>query len=124
MKAILVVDDHKLLARVNCEILKMEGYHAEYVHSPSDAMAMFDRGKFDMLVTDYRMEGMNGLELAKSIRKKAPGLPVIIVSGHSPVEHSDEVDAWIEKKAIFPYLLDKVRMLLSERDSPAAPERA
>jgi DNA-binding NtrC family response regulator len=100
MKTILVVDDHQLLARVSCEILKMEGYRAEYVHSPSDAMAKFDRDRFDMLVTDYRMDGMNGLELAKLIRKKAPGLPVIVVSGNSPVERSGEVDAWIEKQEI------------------------
>jgi DNA-binding NtrC family response regulator len=78
MNAILFVDDQEVLARLSCKILQMNGYHAEYAYNANDALAIFEREKFDLLVTDYRMEGMNGLELAKLIRQKAPGLPVII----------------------------------------------
>ncbi len=67
-----------------------------------------------MLVTDYRMEEMNGLELARLIRQKAPDIPVIIVSGYPPVEGSDEVAGWIEKQDMFPALLDKVKLFLGE----------
>ena len=54
-----------------------------------DALAKFESDKFDLLVTDYRMEGMNGLELARLIRQKAPDFPIIIVTGYPPVEGSD-----------------------------------
>ena len=55
-----------------------------------------------MLVTDYRMAEMNGLELAKLIRQKAPDLPVIIVSGYAAKEAGDDSAVWIEKQEMFP----------------------
>ena len=116
MKAILFVDDHEVLARLSCEILEMQGYRAEYAYNASDALAKFERDKFDMLVTDYRMEGMNGLELAKLVRQKAPEVPVIIVTGYAPVEPSADVNAWLEKQDLFPALLDKIKLFLGEND--------
>ena len=117
MKAILYVDDHELLARVSCQILQRQGYHADYAFSATDALAKFERDKFDMLVTDYHMEGMNGLELAKLVRQKSPSLPVIIVTGMAPKEKSNEVDAWIGKPDMFPALLDKINLLLGGSNS-------
>jgi len=120
MKAILFVDDHENLARLACQILQMQGYRAECAYKASDALVKFDREKFDMLVTDYRMEEMNGLELARLVRRKAPDIPVIIVSGYAPVEGSDEVTGWIEKEDMFPALLDKVRFYLGEGERQAS----
>jgi CheY-like chemotaxis protein len=114
MKAILFVDDHEALARLACQILQMQGYRAECAYKASDALEKFDHEKFDMLVTDYRMEEMDGLELARLIRRKAPDIPVVIVSGFAPVEGSDEAAVWIEKQDMFPALLDKVRFYLGE----------
>jgi CheY-like chemotaxis protein len=124
MKAILFVDDHEVLARLSCEILQTHGYRAEYAYNASDALAKFESDKFDMLVTDYRMEGMNGLELAKLIRQKSPDLPVVIVTGYPPMEGNTDVSAWLEKQDLFPALLDKIRDFLGESDSPEmdAPE--
>jgi CheY-like chemotaxis protein len=117
MKAILFVDDHELLARVSCKFLQLQGYHAEYAYNASDALSKFECVKFDMLVTDYHMESMNGLELAKLIRQKVPSLPIIIVTGVAPVEESKEVDAWVGKQDMFPALFDKIKEFLGERDS-------
>ncbi len=114
MKAILFVDDQEVLARVACQILEMQGYRAECVYKATEALAKFEQDKFDLLVTDYRMEGMNGLELARRIRSKAPEIPVIIVSGYAPVELNDDTLVWIEKQDMFPALLDKVKLFLGE----------
>jgi CheY-like chemotaxis protein len=114
MKAILFVDDHEILARLSCEILQMQGYRAEYAYSAIDALAKFEPGKYDMLVTDYRMEGMNGLELARLIRQKAPELPVIVVTGFTPDENGGEVSAWLNKQDMFPALLDKIKFFLGD----------
>ncbi len=114
MKAILFVDDHEVLARLACEILQHQGYRAEYAYNASDALTMFDREQFDLLVTDYKMEEMNGLELARRVRQKSPGLPIIMVSGFAESADSGEVNAWIEKHDMFPALLDKIRMFLGE----------
>lgn len=116
MKAILFVDDHEMLARLSCEILQMQGYRAEYAYNAIDALAKFEREQYDMLVTDYRMEGINGLELARLVHKKSPDVPVIIVTGFPPEEDCGEVSAWLEKQEMFPALLDKIKNLLGEND--------
>jgi ATP-dependent Lon protease len=123
MKSILYVDDHEVLARLSCEILQMQGYHAEYAYNGADALSKFENGNYDMLVTDYRMEGMNGLELARQIHQKAPEVPVIVVSGYAhDNEPCEAVSAWLEKQDMFPALLDHIKHFLGESDPQESPE--
>ena len=114
MKAILFVDDHEVLARLSCKILQMHGYRAEYAYSAASALDKFEHQAFDMVVTDFRMEGMNGVELARRLREQAPGLPIIIVSGYAMPEACEAVSAWVEKESMFPSLLDTIELLLEE----------
>ena len=120
MKAILFVDDHEILARLSCEILEMQGYRAVSAFSPEDALRKFDSDNFDILVTDFRMEGMNGVELARKIKEKSPHIPVIIVTGYGPVDGGKDVNACLQKEDLFPALLEKIKLYLSE--TPAQPE--
>jgi len=117
MKAILFVDDHEVLARLSCEILEMQGYRAVSAYSAADALEKFDKHKFDLLVTDFRMEGMNGLELARKVHDKHPDVPVIIVTGYGPIDGGNDVDACLSKEALFPDLLEKIKFYLEQADS-------
>jgi DNA-binding NtrC family response regulator len=117
MKAILFVDDHEVLARLSCEILEMQGYRAVSAFSASDALEKFERNKFDLMVTDFRMEGMNGLELARKVHDKYPDVPVIIVTGYGPIDGGGEVNTVLSKEELFPDLLDKIRYYLDQADS-------
>jgi len=119
MKAILFVDDHEVLARLSCEILKMQGYRAVSAYNAADALDKFNREKFDMLVTDFRMEGMNGLELARRVRAARPDIPVILVTGYGPIDGGKDVNACLQKEQMFPALLEKIRVYLGEREQPA-----
>jgi two-component system response regulator HydG len=121
MKAILFVDDHEVLARLSCEILEMQGYRAVCAYSADQALEKFDNDKFDVLVTDFRMEGMNGLELARKIHDKHPGLPVIIVTGYGPIETGEDADACLQKQQLFPALLEKIRFVLGENKAEREP---
>jgi CheY-like chemotaxis protein len=114
MKSILFVDDHELLARMTCSLLQRSGYRAQYVVNARDALAKFAQEKFDIVVTDYRMEGMDGIELAELLHRQAPGLPIIIVSGYPAPEPSEAVSAWVEKQNMFPTLLEKIKLLLGD----------
>jgi len=119
VKAILFVDDHETLARLSCEILEMQGYRAISAFSAADALDKFKQEDFDILVTDYRMEGMNGLELAKKIHILKPETPVIIVTGYGPIEEGKDVVACLQKEELFPALLDKIKMFLDTAQQPA-----
>ena len=121
MKAILFVDDHEVLARLSCEILEMQGYRAVSAFNASDALDKFSKEKFDILVTDFRMEGMNGLELAKQIHARDPQVPVIIVTGYGPVDGGEDVNACLQKEELFPALLEKIKLYLGDE---AVPEEA
>ena len=121
MRAILFVDDHEVLARLSCEILEMQGYRAVSAYSGADALRKFDEEEFDILVTDYRMDGMNGLELARKVHEKHPEVPVIIVTGYGPVEGGKDVVACLPKEDLFPALLEKIKNFLEEEEpAPAA----
>ena len=121
MKAILVVDDHEVLARLSCEILEMQGYRAVSAYSAQDALDKFQREKFDILVTDFRMEGMNGLDLAKKVHATHPDVPVIIVTGYGHIDGGKDVDVCLPKEQMFPALLEKIKTFIGEAEgSPRA----
>jgi DNA-binding NtrC family response regulator len=124
MRAILFVDDHEVLARLSCEILEMQGYRAVSAYSGADALRKFDEEEFDILVTDYRMDGMNGLELARKVHEKHPEVPVIIVTGYGPVEGGKDVVACLPKEDLFPALLEKIKTFLEEQEPEPAVKSA
>ncbi len=115
VKAILFVDDHQILARLSCEILEMQGYKAVSAYSAQEALEKFEQQDFDILVTDFRMEGMNGIELAHKVREKSPNTPVIIVTGYGPVDGGKDVAACLQKEDLFPALIEKIKFFLGER---------
>ncbi len=119
MKAVLFVDDHQVLARLSCEILEMQGYRAVSAYSASEALEKFAQEPFDILVTDFRMDGMDGLELARQVHVRDPRIPVIIVTGYGPVDGGGEVKACLAKEALFPDLLEKIKAYLDEGPSSA-----
>ena len=120
MKAILFVDDHQVLARLSCEILEMQGYRAVSAGNGEEALKKFQEDNFDILVTDFRMEGMNGLELARKVHERLPAIPVIIVTGYGAVDVGTDASACLQKEDLFPALIDKIKMFLGETERPEA----
>ena len=114
MKAVLFVDDHEVLARLSCEILESQGYRAVCAYNAQEALDKFKRERFDILVTDFRMEGMNGLELARRVHSTNPEIPVIIVTGYGPLDSGTDAKAVLQKEQMFPALLEKIKAYLGE----------
>lgn len=112
MKRILVVDDNEMLCRLACDILRTEGYHAVPASSASQALAAFEQDEFDLLVTNFHMPGMSGLELARAIRGRNPQFPIIVMSQYEPVE-CEHVTLWLPKQYLFPGLVDQIRSCFS-----------
>ena len=109
------MDDHELLARLSCEILEMQGYRAV---SAEDALDKLQRQKFDLLVTDFRMEGMNGVELAKRVHASSPEIPVILVTGYGHIDGGRDVKECLPKEQMSPALLDKIKTYLGDGEAP------
>jgi len=124
MRAILFVDDHEVLARLSCEILEMQGYRAVSAYNGEDALRKFDENDFDILVTDFRMDGMNGVELARKVHEKNPAIPVIIVTGYGPIDGGKDVSACLQKEELFPSLLEKIKVFLKDEHTEPAMKTA
>lgn len=77
---ILVVDDEDAIAYVFKRYLERAGYRVTAVDSPNAALA--GGAGIDMLVTDFRMPGINGAELIARLRALQPGLPALIVTAY------------------------------------------
>jgi len=118
MKKILVVDDNEMLCRLSCDILRGEGYHAVPATNVTEALEAFEQQDFDLVVTDFLMPGMQGLDLAREIRAKNSRFPIIVMTAHEPVE-SEHVTLWQPKQFLFPHLLEKVRACLAETEREA-----
>src|SRR5258708_24156929 len=94
----------------------MQGYRAVSASSGAEALKKFDQEEFDLLVTDFRMDGMNGVELARKLHERNPDVPVIIVTGYGPVDGGKDVVDCLQKEDLLPALLENIKMLLQERE--------
>lgn len=82
-KTVLVVDDEAALAELMAVQLEEEGYQVLVADDGRMALQMMRNGAADVVVTDFMMPKMSGLELARAIRaqERFAGIPIILVSG-------------------------------------------
>ena len=81
---ILVVDDDPLIAMTMTAVLDDIGHRTIETHSGRDALAALERDSgIDLMITDYAMPNMNGLQLVQEARSRLPDLPVILASGYA-----------------------------------------
>ncbi len=115
MPRILVVDDEEAIRLGLSEILGEEGYEVATAESADKALATLQDVVVDVVCSDVRMPGMDGLELLGRIKEEHPEIEVIIITGYATV--SSAVDA--VKKGAHDYLskpfeLDEVRITVSQ----------
>jgi CheY-like chemotaxis protein len=100
---ILLVDDNHNGLHARKQVLEELGYRIVITSSGHDALEQFAKQKFDLVVTDYKMPRMDGQELIARLRKQAPDLPVILISGFVDSlglsEESTGADVVIQKSA-------------------------
>jgi CheY-like chemotaxis protein len=89
---ILVVDDDRTVGTIVVELLIAKGYQAVHALNGHDALEMFKSGKFKLVITDFKMPKMNGLELCTEL-KLISNVPVFLCSG-SIEEAKEKGIAW------------------------------
>src|SRR5437867_3099937 len=81
---ILVVDDEQSMAQFLAIVLRKEGYQVSTVQNGRDALEKVKTDGLDVVITDIRMPGMDGIQLLQGIKKVDPGLPVVIMTDYAP----------------------------------------
>lgn len=85
---ILLVDDSQTLRRLTAMQLAEEGFRVETASSGPEALDIIrsDAEGFDLLLTDYAMPTMSGLELVHAVRQSLVGFPAVIITGYADIE--------------------------------------
>ncbi len=82
---ILIVDDEERMAAVVAGALERGGWDCETANGGEAALASLERREADVVVTDWKMPGMDGIELLKVLHEKRPSLPVILLTAYASV---------------------------------------
>jgi len=77
---VLVIDDQANIRDLVCELLRLLAFEADGAPTGAEGLALLEAGTYDLVVTDLMMPGMTGWEVAEAVRKRAPGLGVIMAT--------------------------------------------
>jgi two-component system response regulator GlrR len=125
--SLLLVDDDPDLLRLLAIRLKANGYDVTAVDSGQRALAAIAASRPDLVLTDLRMEGMDGMGLFTEIQASYPGLPVIILTAHGTIPEAvaavkDGIFGYLTKPYDAEELLMHIdRALVLHRGSASAP---
>jgi NtrC-family two-component system response regulator AlgB len=113
MATILVADDEKNIRNHLSTYISSLGHEVESVADGIAALAQLDRGRFDILFSDVRMAGMDGLALLMEVRRKQPDLVVVLMTAYATVPQAVEaMRAGAYDYLVKPFSLDEVGLLL------------
>jgi two-component SAPR family response regulator len=120
-RILLLEDDHDL-REVLQGVLQDEGYEVTAVSNGAEAVSHASEGKFELIIADIRMEGMDGLEAVERTQKLNPNIGSLIVSGYATEEETSrarnlEVGGYLKKPFKMQELLGYVRKQLQNLDA-------
>jgi DNA-binding NtrC family response regulator len=110
MSRILVVDDDAVTCRLLSEVLTNDGATVVCETDPRDALRHLAIEPVDLAILDVRMPGMDGLELLRGLRQRAPGLPIIIMTAFGSIDTAvDAISAGAVDYVSKPMNLEEIR---------------
>ena len=84
--SVLCVDDEPVVLRLMTRLLERLGVDVTTATGPFEALGVFEAERFDLIVTDIRMPGMDGHAFLAEIRARDPEVPVIVATGHASLD--------------------------------------
>src|SRR3984893_15629293 len=120
---ILLVDDNSMGLAARRSVLEELGHKVVTSGAPQDALELCVKQRFDVVVTDYKMPKMNGVEFITRLRKQHPTLSVILISGFTDTlglnENNTGADIVIQKSSHeVGQLIRAVNRLLRKQNQP------
>ena len=130
-KKILIVDDEPSVCKVISRVLASKGFLPEAAYSGEEALSLLERGEFDAVVLDIKMDDMDGFEVLAKIRETDLDIPVVILSGNNEnysmlLGLESGADDYMTKPFDPTFLAAKIQALLrreSRKRSPAPDTR-
>jgi DNA-binding NtrC family response regulator len=119
-ESILIVDDAPETLELLRRNLEAEGYGIRTAQSVADALRILDAGPVDLVITDYKMPGVSGLDLVRHVHENCQDTEVMMITGYASIEGAIEAiktgaDEYLPKPFTEEELLDAVRRALEKR---------
>ena len=110
----MIVDDEPLICETVSLLLQIDGHRVDCASNGAQALALFQSGQFDLVITDFAMPLMSGEQLAAALKTHRPSVPVVMLTG-CPEKLAREipqssVDLFIGK----PFELETLRLAISK----------
>jgi DNA-binding NtrC family response regulator len=87
---IMVIDDEKIVGDMAKLSLEQEGYIVETFLNAEPALKRLQEERFDVVVTDYKMKGIDGMEVLKTVKDLYPGTQVIMITAFANLDAAIE----------------------------------
>jgi len=116
MAKILIIDDERAIRNTLREILEYENYAVEDIDNGVDGLDMIQKGDYDLVLCDIKMNRIDGMEVLSEGLLMKPDLPFIMISGHGTIETAVEAS----KKGAFDFVSkppDLNRLLITVRNA-------
>ena len=84
---VLVIDDDAVVGRSFDRVLSEKGYNVDTALSGEKGLEDIEARNYDVVFTDIKMPGIDGIEVAERIRKKCPWTPVVVITGYGTTEN-------------------------------------
>lgn len=112
---ILIVEDDRKMRLALREIMTNEGYNVDSVETGEAALERADGNGYDLVITDLKLPGIDGMDVLRAIRKSRPETSVVIITAYATVDTAVEAmregaEDYISK----PFNLDEIRLIVSK----------
>jgi DNA-binding NtrC family response regulator len=111
---VLVIDDDEVVGRSFNRVLSDKGYEVSTALSGEEAMETMNESDFDVVFTDIKMPGMDGLEVTQRIKERCPWTPVVVITGYGSEENEARANvlgaSGFVRKPLTPEIIESVTL--------------
>ena len=111
---VLVIDDDAVVGRSFDRVLSEKGYEVSTALSGQEALDTMDNNEFDLVFTDIKMPGMDGLEVTERIKERCPWTPVVVITGYGTEENEAKASvlgaSGFVRKPLTPEMIESVTL--------------
>ena len=122
---VLVIDDDAVVGRSFDRVLSEKGYDVSTALSGEEAMETIENTDFDVVFTDIKMPGMDGLEVTERIKARCPWTPVVVITGYGTEANESKASvlgaSGFVRKPLTPEIIESIT-LKAVNDSAATEE--
>lgn len=116
---VLVIDDDAVVGRSFDRVLSAKGYEVDTAMSGAEALKDIEAHNYDVVFTDIRMPGMDGLEVAEQIKARCPWTPIVVITGYGTEENEAKASvlgvSGFVRKPLTPEMIENITLKALEK---------